>query len=243
MALRQRGREPGEVGQVDDGAPGAETGGRGAASASLIALSAGLQAAVSDTCCVALECSAPDADASGPLHRATVAAMAHRTPAAITRPRWFLMGSTLSPKCVQRIRGPVKSSPKIPPPSPVSSAGDPVRPYLSAWVPTLRSRYGTSVSPLGSRAARGPLAEHVELDLVGPAADPGARAGQADRLQVTAQGGRPGPSSSPVPRRRSGRTGHATAGRFASRRELGDGAVGTGQPARRQPRCGAWSNR
>ena len=45
LALRQRGREPGEVGHVDDGAPRAETGGRGAGPPSLIALSAGRQAA------------------------------------------------------------------------------------------------------------------------------------------------------------------------------------------------------
>ncbi len=44
----------------------------------------------------ALERRAPDADASGPLHTATVAAMEHRIPAATIRPLWFLTG-TLSP--------------------------------------------------------------------------------------------------------------------------------------------------
>jgi hypothetical protein len=53
------------------------------------------------TCCVALECRALDADASGPLHRVTVAAMEHRMPTAIARPGWFLMAPTLHPKYVE----------------------------------------------------------------------------------------------------------------------------------------------
>ena len=113
LALRQRGREPGEVGQVDDGAPGAEDRRpRSRPPEPDRAICRSVGPLLGDTCCVALECRAPEADASGPLHKATVAAREHRMPAAITRPGWFLMGPLCAPN-VWRICGPVKSTGRI----------------------------------------------------------------------------------------------------------------------------------
>jgi hypothetical protein len=59
---------------------------------------------LSCTCCIALECSALDAEASGPLHQVTVAASEHRMPTAIVRPGCFLMAPTLPPKYVENAR-------------------------------------------------------------------------------------------------------------------------------------------
>ncbi len=61
----------------------------------------GLEAGINCTCCIALECNALDAEASGPLHKVTVAAIEHRMPTAIARPGWFLMAPTLPSKYVE----------------------------------------------------------------------------------------------------------------------------------------------
>ena len=61
----------------------------------------GVEAGLNCTCCIALECNALDAEASGPLHKVTVAAIEHRMPTAIARPGCFLMAPTLPSKCVE----------------------------------------------------------------------------------------------------------------------------------------------
>jgi hypothetical protein len=50
-------------------------------------------------------CSAPEAAASGPLHRVIVAATAHSAPAATTRPGCAVIGCTFAFKYVPGTRG------------------------------------------------------------------------------------------------------------------------------------------
>ncbi len=53
-------------------------------------------------CAAELACKAPEADSSGPLQSATVAATAHRMPTAMALPLGLLTGTTLTPKHVEK---------------------------------------------------------------------------------------------------------------------------------------------
>lgn len=61
----------------------------------------GVEVGINCTCCIALECNALDAEASGPLHKVTVGAIEHRMPTAIACPGCFLMAPTLPSKYVE----------------------------------------------------------------------------------------------------------------------------------------------
>ena len=129
----------------------------------------------------------------------------HSMPTAITRPGCFVMGPLSTPNMWRRPEQPKKHSKK----SGGRRLGGQLAPTASHLEVPVRHVLVAARLP---GQPEGPLAEDVELDLVGPAAEAVARAGQVHHLQVALQGGRAGPSASRA-LRRCGRRGRGTAGR------------------------------